>query len=77
MIRESVHFEEAVFVQSWLLRQLRAGLRPDSDRPLGPETQDGCTDREVCYTISLLTECGERDLGQRFKSSKNYFFLCT
>lgn len=65
-IRESVHFEEAVFVQLWPLRQFRAGLRPDSDGPFGPETQDGCADREVCYTISLLTECGERDLGQRF-----------
>lgn len=50
-IRKPVHFREGVFIQSWPLRQLRAGLRPGSDRGVSAETQDGCADREVYYTI--------------------------
>lgn len=65
-IREPVHFRESVFVRSWPLRQLCAGLRPGSDRGLCPETQDGCTDKEAYYTISLLTEFEESVLGQGF-----------
>lgn len=61
-----VRLGEGVFVQFLRLRQLEAGVMPEPDRGLCPEIQDGHSDMEAYYTMPLLTEDGERILGQRF-----------
>ena len=61
-----------VFIQSWLLRQLQAGVRPGPDRGL---VQDGYTDRQAYYTTSLLTEYNEIVLGQRLSAVRTISFF--